>query len=67
MPKIQADLSDEDLASLTELARERGVDANTVLKQAIATEKLIADNVGKGDDLLIKKGPTAFSKVIFSK
>jgi hypothetical protein len=67
MPQIQAELSDEDLAKLTELARQRGVDANTVLQQAISTEKLIADDVQAGDDLLIKKRDNSFAKVDFSK
>lgn len=67
MPQIQAELSNEDLAKLTELASLRGVDANTVLQQAISTEKLIADNVGEGDDLLIKKGDNSFAKIEFSK
>jgi len=37
-----------------------------VLQQAITTEKLIADNVEEGDDLLIKKGDR-FKKVVFDK
>lgn len=64
--QIQAEVTPEQFAALKELANRRGVDANTVLQQAITTEKLIADNVTKGDELLIKKGDTV-SRVIFRK
>jgi|KBSMisStandDraft_5_1062788.scaffolds.fasta_scaffold3021774_1 hypothetical protein len=67
MPDIQAQISDEDYAKLIELAEKRGVDANTVLQQAISTEKLISDNVKPGDDLIIKKSDNSFAKVNFSK
>ena len=55
------------MAALKDLANRRGIDANAVLQQAIATEKLLADNVGPGDDLLIKKTDNTYSKVIFKK
>lgn len=64
--KIEAELSRENFEALKELAQKRGLDANTVLQQAISTEKLIADNVGPKDELLIKSG-NQFSKVLFSK
>lgn len=67
MPDIQAELTDENLKTLLQLAKERGVDANTVLQQAISTEKLIADNVKPGDDLLIKRRDNSMAKITFSK
>ena len=67
MPTIQAELSDEDLQKLMELVKLRGVDANTILRQAISTEKLIADNVHPGDDLVIKRRDNTVAKVEFSK
>ncbi|MBA3810035.1 MAG: hypothetical protein H0X27_00005 [Caulobacteraceae bacterium] len=67
MPQVQANLTDADLQDLVEIAKRRGVDANTALQQAIATEKLILDNVQDGDDLLIKKPNNTVSKVVFSK
>jgi uncharacterized protein YpuA (DUF1002 family) len=67
MPEVQAQISEEDLKTLLELAEKRGVDANTVLQQAISTEKLISDNVGPNDDLLIKRSDNSVSKIEFSK
>ena len=64
--KVEAELSLADFETLKELAQKRGLNANTVLQQAIATEKLISENVGPNDELLIKKGER-FSKVLFSK
>lgn len=58
MAEYKIDLSPEDVARIAALARERGVDADTIIRQAIATEKLIADNVGPKDELQIKRGDT---------
>jgi hypothetical protein len=66
MAEYKVDLNDEQLQMLHDLARRRGVDANTILQQAISTEKLIADHVGDEDELLIKKGDR-FEKVVFDK
>lgn len=63
--EYKVDLSDEDLARLADLAKRRGVSANTVIQQALATEKLIADNVEPTDELLIKKGDS-FKKITFN-
>lgn len=56
MAEYRVDLTEEQVKMLQELAAKRGVNANTIIQQAISTEKLIADNVEQGDDLLIKKG-----------
>ena len=66
MPQYTVELSEEDIRALQELATRRGLDANTIIHQAIATEKLIADSVGKDDDLLIKKGDS-FEKIVFDR
>ncbi|MGZ8287134.1 MAG: hypothetical protein ACXW27_01680 [Allosphingosinicella sp.] len=66
MAEYKVDLSDEVVRALRELAARRGLKMNEVLQQAISTEKLIADNVDEGDDLLIKKGDK-FKKVVFDK
>jgi len=65
--KVRAELSPETFEIVKELARLRGVDANTIVRQAIHTEKLIADNVGPKDELLIKKADGSFQKVLFGK
>ena len=62
---VSAQLSKESLDALTALAALRGLDANTVLAQAISTEKLLSDNVAPGDEVLIRKGNNNFSKVVF--
>jgi hypothetical protein len=64
--KYEVELSPENIEALKSLATRRGMDANTIIQQAIATEKLIADNVGENDDLLIKKGDK-FQKIVFDK
>lgn len=66
MPEFKVDLSDEQVSALQELARRRGLKLSEVLQQAISTEKLIADNVQEGDDLLIRKGDQ-FKKVVFDR
>lgn len=66
MAEYKVDLTDEQVKALQELAQRRGLKLNEVLQQAISTEKLIADNVEEGDDLLIKKGDR-FKKVVFDK
>lgn len=66
MAQYKIELTDELIQALQELAKRRGLDANTIIQQAITTEKLIADNVGKGDDLLIKKGDK-FEKIVFGR
>jgi len=66
MPEFTVSLSDEQIEAIRQLAEQRGVAANTIVQQAISTEKLIADNVGTKDELLIKRGDT-YHKVIFDK
>lgn len=64
MAEYKVDLTDEQIKMLQDLAAKRGVDANTIIQQAITTEKLISDNVDPADDLLIRKGDK-FKKVVF--
>ncbi len=65
MKQVQATLTDAQVADLMEIARRRGVNANTVIQQAIGTEKLISDNVRQGDDLIIRKADNTAFKVEF--
>ena len=65
--KVQAEISEELFSALKELAAKRGVTANTVLQQAIATEKLLADNIGADDKVLIAKPDKSMRQVIFEK
>lgn len=67
MPDVRAELTQEAYDALLKLAKDRGIDANTALQQAISTEKLIADNMKPGDDLLIKRQDNSFAKFTFQK
>lgn len=64
MPEIKANLTEDQLKILLDLAEKRGLDANTVLQQAITTEHLISQNVGSHDELLIKRQDKSMSKVV---
>lgn len=66
MPSFKVDLTDEQVRNLLDLAEKRGVDANTIVQQAIGTETLLSENVGKSDDLLIRRSDQSFSKVNFA-
>ena len=64
---VEAELPRELFEALRELATRRGVDANTVLQQAIKTEKLLADNVGVEDEVLIRKSNNSYARVLFER
>ena len=64
---VEAELSPDTYEALKNLAEKRGLNANTVIQQAINTEKLLSDNVGLNDELLIKKADNTYSKVRFSR
>ncbi|KMO12301.1 hypothetical protein SQ03_24680 [Methylobacterium platani JCM 14648] len=64
---MQAELPKSTFDALKELAERRGVDANTVLQQAIETEKLLSDHVGVDDKVLIERPNKTYARVIFSK
>ena len=53
--EVMAKLDKSVFDALVQLANARGVSANTVLQQAIRTEKLLSDNITQNDKLLIKK------------
>ncbi len=50
--------------ALLELANKRGVSANTVLLQAIQTEKLLADNEAAGVKVLLEKPNRTFERLV---
>ena len=64
---VEAELTQAQFNTLKELAGRRGVNANTVLQQAIETEKLFADEIGPSDEVLIKRADNTYSKVLFQK
>ncbi len=52
--RITAQIPQGLVDTLTKLANERGVSANTVLEQAIETEKFIFEKKSEGKKLLIE-------------
>ena len=62
--KITADLSKDLFDTLIELAKQRGVSANTVLQDAIAREKYFSDKEASGASILIEEKDKTFKKVL---
>jgi hypothetical protein len=67
MQEFTVRLTETELDVIHRLASQRGVQPSMVIQQAIATENLLAANVGPGDELLIKKTDGSFRKVIFQQ
>lgn len=63
--QVTAQLTESQIQTLSELAMKRGIDANTVLQQAIGTEKLLDESMIKGDKLIIKRGDNIALPIIF--
>lgn len=63
--KVSAELPKDLLDILEQLARQRGVSANTVLQQAIQTEKFFADKLAAGNKVLLENKDRSFEQVSF--
>jgi len=65
--KMSVNLPDEAVANLRAIAEKNGITLTAALRQAIANEKFLEDEVKKDDKLLIEgpKGPPR--QVVFSK
>lgn len=61
--QVSAELPREMLDTLERLAKERGVSANTVLQQAITTERFLADTIGSGKKVLIENNDHSLEQV----
>jgi hypothetical protein len=61
--QVSAELPKTLLDTLEELAKERGVSANTVLQQAIQTEKFFADTVAAGKKVLLQNNDKSMEQV----
>ena len=66
MAKVTVELSEEELKSILAQAKARGVSPNTIIQEAVSTQKVISENVGADDEVLIKKGDR-YQKVVFKK
>jgi hypothetical protein len=60
---VTANLPKELFDALVELAKQRGVSANTVLQDAIAREKYLSDKEASGASILIEEKDKTFKKV----
>lgn len=65
MPVFTIQLTDDEFKAIHQLASARNTRPNNVIQQALATEKLLAEHMRQGDELLIKKPNGSFQKVIF--
>jgi len=64
LTKVSLSLPAEDVATLKELAARRRTTLTQTLRQAIASEKLLDDEIRAGSKVLIKRGNTT-TEVIF--
>ena len=64
---ITAELSEQALRTLEELAKKRGVSANTVLEQAIVTEKFLSDKQDAENKVLIERKDRSLEQVILNR
>lgn len=64
---VNAHLSERVLRVLTELAKKRGVTANTVVEQAILNERFFNDALGEGAEVLLQKPDRSIVRVDLPK
>ena len=64
---ITAEIPEDLYQTLIALAQQRGVSANTVLVQAIQTEKYLADHEAEGAKILLEKPNRTFKRLIPTK
>lgn len=63
---VTVELSPELLKAIGVMAKQRGVDANTVLQQAIVTEKFLDNEIRAGGKVLVEKPDRTFRLVTFN-
>jgi predicted transcriptional regulator len=61
---ITAEIPEDLYNALLELANKRGVSANTVLSQAINTEKYLADSEAAGAKVLVERRDRKFERLV---
>lgn len=64
---IQGELPESLFNALVELAEKRGVSANTVLQQALETEKYLSDKENSGAKVLIEEADKTLKRVVRKK
>ncbi|HEX5760738.1 MAG TPA: CopG family transcriptional regulator [Thermoanaerobaculia bacterium] len=63
--KTSLNLSEPALDALKEMAAKRGVTVAEVVRQAIATEKFLLDEVEKGNKILIEDRDSRLRQIVF--
>ncbi len=62
--KISANLSDEAVAALREIADRRGSTLTEALRQAIATERLLLEESAKGSKILVERSDNSIRELV---
>lgn len=65
--QITAELPESLFNALIDLAKKRGVSANTVLQRAVETEKFFAEKEDEGSHVLIEERNKNIKRVIKKK
>jgi predicted transcriptional regulator len=63
--KVTVNLGDEVQAALNEIATKRGVSMTEALRQAIANEKFLQDEINQGSKILIEDKDKNVQRVVF--
>jgi predicted transcriptional regulator len=64
---ITAEIPEDLYQALIELAQARGVSANTVLMQAIQTEKFLAAHEAEGANILLERPDRTIKRLVPTK
>jgi predicted transcriptional regulator len=63
--KVTVNLGDEVVQALNEIATTRGVTMTEALRQAIANEKFLQDEINQGSRILIEDKERNVQRVVF--
>lgn len=65
--KMSVNLPDDAVENLREIAKKNGITLTAALRQAIANEKFLEDELKEGEKLLIESDKGSARQVVFSK
>jgi predicted transcriptional regulator len=65
MTKITANLPEETVAELRQIAEKEGLTLTAALRQAISTQKFVTDEIRSGGKLVIERSGRPSREVIF--
>lgn len=64
MIPVTAELPESLFDDLVALAKKRGVSANTVLQQALESEKYLSEKEAQGAKILVEESDRSFKRVV---